>query len=226
MGEQQKPFPEKERFLSVLCNHDGTMGRTCVHSVQWRWLHGSRTWQKRAAPIQILYYGWRYTDPFLRGWCFRYSTGENCSKRKIASWQDASGWYQKRKSHWWRRTERDLRKQTAIWWMAGQQSDRVKRSEDPESESSFLYGRRMQKTSESIWIFLWRSKDIHPEYGEEWCGRNGCYGYRCTACGIIRYASESVRIFQTAFCTGNQPSDRCHPWEGRYIHNGLYWRRW
>ena len=26
--------PEKERFLSVLCNHDGAMGRTGVHSVQ------------------------------------------------------------------------------------------------------------------------------------------------------------------------------------------------
>ena len=70
-------------------------------------------------------------------------------------------------------------------------------------------------------------KDFHPEYGEEWCGRNGSHGYRCTACGIIRYASESVRIFSNnVFAQVTNPPIDAIRERGRYIHNGLYWRRW
>ena len=38
MGKQCCDDTEKERFLSVLCNYDGALGRTCIHPVfRWRY---------------------------------------------------------------------------------------------------------------------------------------------------------------------------------------------
>ena len=64
-----KSVTEEERFLSVLCNNDGAMGRTGVYSVLTVTVMGAVLDRNGSTSFQILYYGRRYVDPVFGSRC-------------------------------------------------------------------------------------------------------------------------------------------------------------
>ena len=97
-GELHKVLPVVTRsgsggagLLSVLCDHDGAMGRPGIDSVFRRGCDGGGTGPQRPAPFPLLHHIGRDYDFILRGRGSSGARGQNCFKRTPPPGKNASG---------------------------------------------------------------------------------------------------------------------------------------
>ena len=171
-------------FLSVLCDYDGAMGRSCFHRVLRRRYHGSGSGSKRSASVPLLCDEKRRFDPGFRSRSSGSSGRRDCIKRTSPSGENAVGRYRKGQDLSGRRAEGDVYNKTALRRMAGQQSGGTQRLENSEYACRRVRAGKEKTASESIWIHIRRISQFHSEHGIKrrriHCG-NGCGHTACSA---------------------------------------------
>ena len=184
MEQKCHTFSGCQGFLSVLCDYDGAMGRSCFHRVLRRRYHGSGSGSKRSASVPLLCDEKRRFDPGFRSRSSGSSGRRDCIKRTSPSGENAVGRYGKGQDLSGRRAEGDVYNKTALRRMAGQQSGGTQRLENPEYACGRVRSGKEKTTSESIWIHIRRIPQFHPEHGIKrrriHCG-NGCGHAACSA---------------------------------------------